>query len=268
MSGPKRTIGVLGGMGPEATVLFMQKMMAAVDARDDAAHVPLIVDNNTQVPSRIKAIIEGGGEDPGPILATMARRLQQAGAEALAMPCNTAHYYAPQIEAASDVPFIDMVQLSAAKAYALTGDDARIGILGSPALQLAGVLEAPFGANGVTPLYSQEHDEMLAIIRSVKADGMTDPTRQRLQSAVDHLLSRGADAIMVCCTEYSLAAGQLHSEKPVFDGIDELVAACVGFSVEERDQDKSSSSTVAARRSSTASVYKFNDQEGKEAAQC
>ncbi len=87
-----RTVGILGGMGPEATVLLMQKVIAAVPARDDSDHVPLIVDQNSQVPSRIRRLIEGVGEDPAPVLAAMARRLEAAGAEALAMPCNTAHH--------------------------------------------------------------------------------------------------------------------------------------------------------------------------------
>ena len=107
-----RRVGILGGMGPEATVLLMQKVIAATPARDDADHIPLIVDQNPQVPSRIRHLIEGVGDDPGPVLAAMARRLQQAGALALAMPCNTAHHYAPAIRAATSVPLIDMVALS------------------------------------------------------------------------------------------------------------------------------------------------------------
>ena len=68
-----RPVGILGGMGPEATILLMQRIMAAVPARDDSDHVPLIVHQNPQVPSRIAALIEGTGTDPGPVLAGMAR---------------------------------------------------------------------------------------------------------------------------------------------------------------------------------------------------
>ncbi len=107
-----RRVGILGGMGPEATVLLMQRIIAATPASDDADHLPLIVDQNPQVPSRIRHLIEGTGEDPGPVLAAMARRLQAAGAEALAMPCNTAHHYAPAIRQATAIPLIDMVALS------------------------------------------------------------------------------------------------------------------------------------------------------------
>ncbi len=109
----KRRIGILGGMGPEATVLLMSRIIARTPAADDSDHVPLLVDNNTQVPSRIKALIEKTGEDPGPVLTDMARRLEAAGVAALAMPCNTAHHYASRIRAAVSIPFLDMIELSA-----------------------------------------------------------------------------------------------------------------------------------------------------------
>ncbi|MBD3766209.1 MAG: aspartate/glutamate racemase family protein, partial [Rhodobacterales bacterium] len=123
-----RCVGILGGMGPEATVLLMQKVIAAVPARDDADHVPLLVDQNPQVPSRIRHLIDGTGESPAPALVAMARRLTAAGAQALAMPCNTAHHYAPAIRAAVDLPFLDMVALSADRAAALAGPGGAVGI--------------------------------------------------------------------------------------------------------------------------------------------
>jgi len=127
-----RRVGILGGMGPEATILVMQKVLAAVKARDDADHIPLIVDQNPQVPSRIRHLIEGTGEDPGPVLADMARRLVAAGAQALAMPCNTAHHYAPAIRSAVAVPFLDMVEASVTHAATRARPGAQIGVLASP----------------------------------------------------------------------------------------------------------------------------------------
>ena len=113
-----RILGILGGMGPQATILLMQKVLEAVPAEDDADHIPLIVDQNPQVPSRIRHLIEGTGDDPAPVLADMARRLVAGGATALAMPCNTAHHYLPAIRSAVRVPFLDMVELSVAQRFA------------------------------------------------------------------------------------------------------------------------------------------------------
>ena len=83
--------GILGGMGPEATVDLMHRIIAHTDARDDIDHVRCIVDNNPKVPSRIKALLEGGGESPAPCMADMGRRLEAWGADFLCIACNTAH---------------------------------------------------------------------------------------------------------------------------------------------------------------------------------
>ena len=89
-----RRIGVLGGMGVEATLELMKPVHSATEAADDQDHVPIVVDMNPQVPSRILHFIAENGPDPGLVLEQMARRLKQASAEVLAMPCNTAHLYA------------------------------------------------------------------------------------------------------------------------------------------------------------------------------
>ena len=88
-----RPVGVIGGMGPAATVHFMGRVLALNPARSDQDHVRLIVDNNGAVPDR-NAAIRGEGPSPGPVLAAMARGLQAAGARVLVMPCNTAHAFA------------------------------------------------------------------------------------------------------------------------------------------------------------------------------
>jgi aspartate racemase len=185
-----RRIGILGGMGPEATVLLMQRLIAATPARDDADHIPLIVDQNTQVPSRIAYLIEGRGEDPGPVLAAMARQLEAAGAEALAMPCNTAHHFAPAIRAAVTVPFIDMVALSAGRAATLAGPGGRIGILASPAVRRVALFDAPFAAAGLTPVYAADEAATLATIRRIKSEGATDAARAGLAAASAALQDR------------------------------------------------------------------------------
>jgi aspartate racemase len=130
----------------------MSRIIASTRAQDDADHVPMFVDNNPQVPSRIKALIEGTGEDPAPVLVKMARGLEAQGAEALAMPCNTAHHYANQIRGAVTIPFIDMVGLSRAKIVSQTPPGARIGMLASPAVRIVGIFDKALEGSGRIPL--------------------------------------------------------------------------------------------------------------------
>jgi aspartate racemase len=223
-----RTVGVLGGMGPEATIYFMQQVVGAVEARDDADHVPLLVDNNTQVPSRIAAILEGGGDDPAPVLAQMAQRLVAAGAEALVMPCNTAHYYAATVAKATGKPFLNMVEMACAEA-ARIAPGGKVGLLGSPALQQVAVFEAALADAGLAPVYAKEQGRVLATIRSIKAQGPSEFAAHSLSDVAAQMVADGADVICICCTEFSLLARDIEAMVPVFDALDVLVDATVQF---------------------------------------
>ena len=237
MTAPRR-IGILGGMGPEATVLLMSRLIAATPAEDDADHIPLIVDMNPQVPSRIAALIEGGGADPAPVLAAMARRLVAAGAEALAMPCNTAHHYAPAIRAAVAVPFLDMVALSAAEAAARAGPGGRVGILASPAVRLTGLFETALAGHGATAIYPADQAALLEAIRDIKRNGPTRAAGASLAAAARELAADGAGARLVACSEFSLVADVLGGE--AIDTLDVLVASIVELATGDKAVSASS----------------------------
>lgn len=219
-----RRIGILGGMGPEATILFQQRLLDAVPAEDDSDHIPLLIDMNPQVPSRIAHLIEGTGGDPAPVLAQMARRLQAAGAEALAMPCNTAHSYGPSITAAVDIPLLDMVALSAERA-----GPGKVGILASPATRITGVFDAALEKVGATPVWPEDDAPLLHAIRIIKANGATLEARETLRAASEDLLANGAETQLVGCSEFSLIAEAATPEARVIDTLDVLVAAVVDF---------------------------------------
>ncbi|MRX37413.1 aspartate/glutamate racemase family protein [Aminobacter sp. MDW-2] len=226
---PLRKVGIIGGMGPEATVLLMAKVIERTSATDDADHVPMFVDNNTQVPSRIKALIEGGGEDPGPVLANMARGLEVAGAEALAMPCNTAHNYAPAIVEATTIPFLDMVELAAERVAAMKAGSFSVGILASPAIRLTGIYERAFAKRHITTLFPSDDERMLAAIRAIKISSANAAARETLSVAADELIKAGADALLVACSEFSIVTDAISGKYRVVDSIDVLADAIVKF---------------------------------------
>lgn len=205
MTAPRK-IGVLGGMGPEATILFMQMLVRCTQANDDSGHVPLIVDNNTQVPSRIDAIINGTGADPAPVLAAMARDLETAGATALVMPCNTAHHYTAAVRGAVQIPFLSALEETANAVRNLCGNGARVGILGSPALRLTGVFDKALADIGAEVMFPEDDAPMLASIRCIKKQGPTEADRNTLGQTAMELKSRGADVLLVACSEFSLIA--------------------------------------------------------------
>lgn len=216
-----KTVGILGGMGPEATVLLMARVLAAVDARDDFDHIPLIVHQNPAVPSRISRLIDGVGDDPGPVLAGMAQGLMAAGAQAIAMPCNTAHAYAPQIIAATPLPFLDMRQATVAAL-----PKGRIGMLASPAVRITGVFDAALLAAGRVPVWPLDEAPVLALIRRVKA-GDSGAAAVAEMARLAGRLAQDCDHLLIACTELSLLTGAVQG--PFTDSLDCLVSAICAF---------------------------------------
>lgn len=227
--GQFKTVGVLGGMGPEATVLLQQRLIAAIPATDDADHVPLLVDMNPQVPSRLSWILEGQGDDPGLALAAMAQRLEAAGAEALAMPCNTAHHFAPQIEASVSIPFLHMVNETCTRAADIVGRGGKVGVLASPATEQIELFVNAFAPFNVTPVVPEDRAAMLAAIRRIKSVGPTAADRDLLRAAAVECRDAGAGCLLVGCSEFSLIADAAQIGLPVLDSLDVQVEQIVAF---------------------------------------
>lgn len=229
MRGPQ-LIGILGGMGPEATILLQRKVMDAVSARDDSDHIPLLVDMNSQVPSRIAHLIEGTGEDPSLTLSLMAARLQQAGCAALAMPCNTAHHYANAITSAVDIPFLNMINIAADYAVRTIGEGGCVGVLASPAIRQTGLFERALGTHDISVIWPDSDDTMLTAIRMIKTEGPVPAARSALLKASTQLAAAGADLQFIACSEFSLIANCVAQGVTAVDTVDLLVQSIVEFS--------------------------------------
>ena len=225
-----RRIGVLGGMGPEATVALLQRVQGGVFARDDADHVPLLVDLNPQVPSRIKHLIEKTGPNPGPVIADMAERLETAGAEALILPCNTAHHYSGYIIDRVTIPFLSMPQLTCDALAGSVSLGSHVGILASPATNQTGLFQTLFSERDLRTLWPNDEDIVLATIQKIKTAGPTAGDLDLLQKETDDLVDRGADAILIGCTEFSLISAELSAPVQIVDAMDVLVKAVLVFS--------------------------------------
>jgi aspartate racemase len=227
----EKTVGVIGGMGPEATVDFLRRIVEATPALDDADHIHAIVDNNPKIPSRIAALIEGTGEDPTPVLVAMAQGLERQGADFLAVPCNTAHYYLPAIARAVRVPVLDMVALTIARLADLSPRPRKIGMLASPAVRKVGLYEKRLRHAGFEPLFPSEQGEaaVFAMIRAVKGKSVTEPLEAAYEAAIQELLDRSADAFLIACTELSLLPQP--QGRPTVDALDALVEETIRVGV-------------------------------------
>lgn len=224
-------IGVLGGMGPAATIQFQQRLLDATQVNSDDGHIPLLIDMNPQVPSRIDYLLHGCGQSPGPTLAKMAQGLERNGADVIVMPCCTAHYFADHIERSISVPFINMVQLSLQKIARITKKNSRLGVLASPAAAKTGLFERQLAQHDLTAHYPTDTDSMLKTIESIKKSGPCEADIEIVQCAVDEMTEQGIAAIFVGCTEFSLIAKQLNSELLIVDALDVLTQHITELSV-------------------------------------
>src|SRR5439155_16386450 len=146
-----RVVGVLGGMGPAATLDFMAKALCAGQGAFEQDNVRLIVDCNPQAPDRNSAL-RGEGPSPGPVLAAMARGLEGAGADFLVMACHTAHAWRADIEAATERPFVSIVDEASAFLRSHHGGARRIGILAAQGCLDAGLYQDALAGEGLKPL--------------------------------------------------------------------------------------------------------------------
>jgi aspartate racemase len=225
-----KVIGIIGGMGPEATVDLMRRVVAATPARDDGDHIHLIVDNNPKVPSRIAALIEGREDvNPAPAIAGMAKRLEAAGADALAMACNTAHWYAGDITGAVSIPLLHMIELTADELARHSNQHKRVGLLASTAVHKTGLYEKALAARGLETVIPADQDELLALIRTVKAGDTGAAVRSRYGAIAAALAARDVDVLAVACTELSILASSLDATVPVVDALDVLTTEIIKF---------------------------------------
>ncbi|MYE82061.1 MAG: aspartate/glutamate racemase family protein [Gammaproteobacteria bacterium] len=196
---------------------------------DDADHIRMLVDSNPHVPSRIEALIDRTGESPVPCLVEMARGLERQGADFLVIPCNTAHHYHAEVAAAVDVPVLNLIELTARDANRLRPDLTRVGLLASTALQHIRLYEPWFEEPGVRVLYpgSDVQQELMELIRAVKAGRYTPGQVAACDRAAEDLRALGAQCLVVACTELSVVVERLNTDLPVCDAADVLARAVI-----------------------------------------
>lgn len=218
-------VGILGGMGPEATVELMRRIVARTPAACDNDHIRCIVDQNSKVPNRVDAI-RGNIPSAGPVLADMARRLEAYGADMLCMPCNTAHYYLDEIRAASALPFVDMLESTARRVRERFPDVRTAGVLCTVGTRMTGLYEKRLADQGIEAVYPDAADQetITAVIAAVKAGNTGQGVRNDFRQVIDGMSAGGVPVMIAACTELSVICPDLPQ---VVDALDALVDAVI-----------------------------------------
>ena len=225
MNEGSKTVGVLGGMGPAATLDFFGRVLARSEAARDRDHIRLIIDCNPQVPDR-NVGAQAGEPTTGEVLAQMARGLVAAGAQLLVMPCNAAHACAADIRAAVAVPFIDMIEVTADAGAAAAR---TVGVLAADGALDAGLYQSAFAARGVAVLTPEapQQARFMSLLHRIKAGDVGAASRAEMQALAQSLIGRGAEAIVAGCTEVPLVLDASDLTVPLVNCTEVLAQATV-----------------------------------------
>ncbi|MCU7371373.1 amino acid racemase [Paucibacter sp. O1-1] len=228
-------VGVLGGMGPLASLDFMHKMLVATPAARDQEHVPVVLSSIPQVPDRTEAF-RGEGDSPLAAMLASGRRLRDAGAGLVVMPCNTAHLWFDELQAALGLPMLHLVDAALEDAVASAGAGARIGLLATDATLASGLYlnrSASQQVQWLLPTASEMLDWVMPGIQAVKAGHLVEAAALLLRAATA-LQRRGAAALVLGCTEIPLVLTTANAPVPVIDATAALARRAVSWSLSQR----------------------------------
>lgn len=229
-----KTIGILGGMGPEATVDLFAKIVRATPARVDQDHVRVVIDSNPKIPDRT-AYLRGQGPDPVPAMVAGIHNLVRIGADLILIPCNTAHVYYDRLQAASPVPILHIMR-EVARVLAAGRDEGapvprRVGLLATELTVESGLYHRSLAEVGIEVIVP-EPDVQELVTKSIfgpegiKA-GCYAPSRSRLLAAGHHLVERGAQALIAGCTELPIVLRPGDFPVPLIDPAEILARAAL-----------------------------------------
>ncbi len=204
-----KTIGVLGGMGPEATAHFLRLIVVNTAAASDQEHVPVAVWSDPRVPDRTAAIVEGG-ESPLPRLVDGAAALRRAGADFLVIPCVTAHYFIAELASRCGLPILNLLEETAAVLRTGHPDVKTLGLLASTGTVSSRIVPRALEGDGIDVLIPDADGQgriMEAIYGpdGIKAGRTTGRPARLVEAEAAALVARGAQAILAGCTEIPLA---------------------------------------------------------------
>ena len=226
----KKTIGILGGMGPLATADLYRMIVELTRADCDNDHIRVYIDSNAAIPDRTAAILRGG-RDPVPEMLSALRNLEACGADCVIMPCNTAHYFLPRLQKETELPILNMPAIAAARCAELFPGK-RACILATKGTLESGVYARALEQEGVAFMTPEEaeRDELMRLIYDVvKASKPIPPEQENWRRLLAGLREKGADYFILGCTELPILSHALAVPGPFVDPTLELAKAAIRF---------------------------------------
>lgn len=227
----EKVIGILGGMGPEATLDCFKKIIKNTPAGKDQDHLRIIIDSNPKIPDRTAAIL-GTGPSPLPLLLEGCRTLQQAGADFIIMPCISAHFFQEELRQQITLPFVSIFDVVATIISHNHKKIKTVGLLGTTGTIRGGLFQKRLREEGIETVLcdSKVQDQVMAAIydiKKVRADRSREAVTASLSAAAQVLVDSGAQGIIAGCTEIPLALSTADVTVPYFDSLLILARAAI-----------------------------------------
>lgn len=219
-----KTLGIIGGLGPMATAYFMELIVSMTDAACDQEHLNMIIYNKPDTPDRTGFILKKSEDDPRPGIIDSGRRLKEQGADIIAIPCNTSHFFHAELEEKTGLPIINMIRETVL--YLKSRGIKKAGILATDGTISTGLFQRELEKEGmewVIPGSAGQKKVMHLIYDNVKAG---KPIEENLFFDVkNELLNKGAQAIILGCTELSVIKRRYNLGCDILDGL-EVLSKC------------------------------------------
>jgi len=226
----QKTIGVLGGMGPESTAELLVWITRCTPAVREQDHLRVLIDSNPKIPNRTEALLAGELQPVIDALVETARHLERAGADVIGIPCNTAHAFLGDVKKAVAIPIVDMVDEAAIRARELFGEGSAIGLLatdGTLRTRLYHEALDRHGLVGVGPPTAGIQNAVMDALDAVKLHGASEDAYLALAIGVRDLVGQGVTALIAGCTEVSLVFRRHQPELPWLDPLQILAEKLV-----------------------------------------
>jgi aspartate racemase len=198
----EKVVGILGGMGPEATIDLFSKIVEESHAKTDYEHLRIIIDCNPKMPSRQDAILHGT-ENPGPYMAETAKNLENAGADFIIIGANAAHYFYDFVKEAVNIPVLHIIDEAVSKCIEEVPNIKKAGVLASLGAMKTGLYHKSFEKYGVS-IIDMPEELMEKVQKSIfvyKYNGVTKEVLSLMNEAIKYLVSNGSQALIMGCTE-------------------------------------------------------------------
>lgn len=224
---PSRVVGILGGMGPGATVDFYDKLIKATPAQSDQDHLRVIIWADPTVPNRNEALTSGGA-DPTPLLIRGIDGLIASGAEILVVPCNTVHAFLPQALRGKDIEFISIIEATVAE-VSRSAAGLRVGLLAADGAMASGLYQTALhdAQFDVVTLDDADQRSLMRLIYEYKSGRVGAAGLRLLDGLIKKLVADGVGVVIAGCTEVSSLLGDITIPVRIIDSSQVLAAVTV-----------------------------------------